>query len=228
MSSTPPSTSSEPSNPRVPFVSLLPTKPLPFELDTGDLLLFRGNHFVSRLLECFGRSKYSHVGMILKNPKYIQPNLEDGLYVLESSSNDTPDVEDQQFKLGVQIHHLEDILREFPEGSVYVRHLECKRDEVFYERLTAVHEEVHNKPYDLNPADWIRAEWNLIHPLDTTPMDSKPKSFWCSALLCYLYGHLECLETEMDWSLIAPREFSSEEGTLLRFRCPISKDTPYY
>lgn len=198
------------------------------ELDTGDILLFRGNQVVSRLLECFGRSKYSHVGMILKNPKYIRPDLPDGLYVLESSSNDTPDVEDHQFKIGVQIHRLEDILREFSKGSVYVRHVACQRDEAFYERLKEVHEEIHNKPYNLNPADWIRAEWNLIHPLEVNPAYQKTEAFWCSALLCYLYGRLECLETEMDWTLIAPREFSSEEGTLLRFRCPVSKDTLYY
>lgn len=198
------------------------------ELDTGDIVLFRGNHVLSRVLECFGRSKYSHVGMILKNPKYIRPDLEDGLYLLESSSNDTPDVEDHQFKVGVQIHRLEDILKEFPKGSVFVRYVDVKRDDAFYSMITEVHNEIHNKPYDLNPLDWIRAEWNLIHPLDVDPQFQKTDSFWCSALLCYIYGRLECLEAEMDWSLIAPKEFSSEEGTLLHFRYPISKDTPYY
>lgn len=204
------------------------TDPTP-SLDTGDIVLFRGNQFISKVLECFGRSKYSHVGMILKNPSYIRPDLEDGLYLFESSSNDTPDVENHEFCIGVQIHRLEDILKEYPKGSVYVRRLECNRDEAFYKRLHDIHEEVHHKPYDLNPVDWIRAEWNLIHPLEPrSDKDQKPTSFWCSALLCYVYGRLECLETEMDWSVIAPREFSSEEGTILRFRYPISKDTPYY
>jgi hypothetical protein len=198
------------------------------ELDTGDILLFRGNQLLSKLLECFGNSRYSHVGMVLKNPKSIHLDLEDGLYLLESSSNDTPDVEDHQFKIGVQIHRLDDVLREFSKNSIYVRYVNCKRDEAFYQRLSDVHNEVHNKPYDLNPADWIRAEWNLLHPLDIHPMYQKTNAFWCSALLCYIYGKLECLESEMDWSIIAPREFSSEEGTLLRFRCPVSKDTLYY
>jgi hypothetical protein len=198
------------------------------ELDTGDIILFRGNHLISRVLECFGRSKYSHVGMILKNPKHIHLDLEDGLYLLESSSNDTPDVEDHQFKIGVQIHRLEDILREYPTGSVFVRYLDTKRDDAFYSTLTEIHKEIHDKPYDLNPLDWVRAEWNLIHPLEIDSKFQKTGSFWCSALLCYIYGRLDCLEAEMDWSLIAPKEFSSEEGTLLRFRYPISKDMPYY
>lgn len=204
------------------------TKSAQRELDTGDIVLFRGNHLLSHILECMGRSKYSHVGMILKNPKYIRPDLEDGLYLLESSSNNTPDVEDQQFKIGVQIHRLEDILPEFSKGSVYVRYLDCPRDDVFYKKITEVHEDIHNKPYDFNPEDWIRAEWNLIHPLEINPAYQKTDSFWCSALLCYIYGKLDCLDSEMDWSLIAPREFSSEEGTLLRFRYPLTKDILYY
>jgi hypothetical protein len=166
--------------------------------------------------------------MILRNPTYIRPDLEDGLYLLESSSNDTPDVEDRQFKIGVQIHRLDDILKEFPKGSVYIRYMDVPREDSFYNTLKEIHQEIHGKPYDLNPIDWIRAEWNLIHPLDIDPKFQKTGSFWCSALLCYIYGRLNCLETEMDWSIIAPREFSSEEGTLLRFRYPISKDTPYF
>lgn len=198
------------------------------EIDTGDILLFRGTSIVSRLLEYFGKSKYSHVGMVLKNPTYIHPELQDGLYILESSSNDTPDVEDHRFKIGVQIHRLEDVLNEFPQGSVYVRHLDFQRDETFYQHLTSVHSEVHNKPYDVNPVDWLRAEWNLIHPFPINSSYQKTGSFWCSALLCYLYSKLGFLETETDWSLIAPREFSSEEGTIIRFLYPISKDILYY
>jgi len=197
------------------------------EPDTGDILLFRGNQLVSKLLECFGRSKYSHVGMVLKNPRFLRPDLEDGLYVLESSSNDIPDVEDHARILGVQIHRLEDVLRSYPEGSVFIRHVSCERNDAFYEKLRAIHEDVHHKPYDLNPADWIRAEWNLIHPLEVNPAYQKTSAFWCSALLCYLYGRLDLLEAEMDWSLIAPREFSAEEGTLLRFRCSVAREIPF-
>ena len=203
--------------------------------DTGDILLFRGNQLVSKLLECFGRSKYSHVAMIIKNPRFLRPDVPDGFYVLEASSNDAPDAEASASSpsslptplLGVALHRLEDVLALYPADSVYIRHVSCTRDEAFYERLSAAHEEVHHKPYDLNPLDWIRAEWNLIHPLEISTAYQKTSSFWCSALLCYLYSRLGLLEEEMDWSLIAPREFSAEEGTLLRFRCAVSKEVPF-
>lgn len=205
------------------------------EPDTGDILLFRGNQFISRLLECFGRSKYSHVAMILKNPQYIKADLPDGLYVLEASSNDAPDAEASSSPsdsiptplLGVALHRLEDVLALYPADSVYIRRISCTRDDSFYRRLSVAHEEVHHKPYDLNPLDWIRAEWNLVHPLEVNPAYQKTSSFWCSALLCYLYGRMGLLEEEMDWSLIAPREFSAEEGTLLRFRCAVSREVPF-
>ena len=203
------------------------------ELDTGDILLFQGNALVSRFLEYFGRSKYSHVAMVLKNPRYIRPDLPDGLYVLEASSNDAPDVEhllgsSESFGgARVALHRLEDVLALYPSGSVFLRHVSCTRDETFYQRLAAAHEEVHHKPYDLNPVDWIRAEWNLIHPLAIHPDYQKTDAFWCSALLCYLFHRLDLLEHEVDWSLIAPREFSAQEGTRLRFRCPVSEEVPF-
>jgi hypothetical protein len=74
--------------------------------------------------------------------------------------------------------------------------------------------------------DWLRAEWNLVHPLEVNPAYQKTSAFWCSTLLCYVYGRLGLLEAEMDWSLIAPREFSAEEGTLLRFRCSVAPEVP--
>ena len=68
------------------------------ELQTGDLLLFRGNAWVSKILEYMGKSKYSHVGMIIKNPSFIDPDLEDGLYVWDSSWGYIPDSEDNVYR----------------------------------------------------------------------------------------------------------------------------------
>ena len=72
-------------------------------LQTGDILLFRGTSWVSWLVEWFGVSRYSHVGMVIKNPQFMNLDLEDGTYILESSWNNTPDVEDHQMKMGVQL-----------------------------------------------------------------------------------------------------------------------------
>ena len=98
-------------------------------LQTGDIILFQGRSFLSYLLEYFGRSPYSHVGMIVRNPSFLNPALEDGIYLLESGWNPIPDVETGQTKIGVQLHFLEDILKECQPNTVYVRKVECQRDQ---------------------------------------------------------------------------------------------------
>jgi hypothetical protein len=196
------------------------------DLQTGDILLFRGTSWLSWFIEWFGWSRYSHVGIVVKNPKFLNPDLEDGTYILESSWNNTPDAEDHQMKVGVQLHLLEEVLAEYPKGSVFVRHITCERNQAFYTKLADLHKEIHNKPYDSNPWDWLCAKYNMICPLPLDPAYKTTKRFWCSALVTYLFCHMGIIEPAINWSLISPREFSSE-GTL-RFLCGVGAETPLY
>ena len=197
-------------------------------LETGDLLLFRGTGWISWFVEWVGVSKYSHVGMVVKNPKFLDRNLEDGTYILESSWAAVPDVEDHQMKMGVQLHLLEDVLKEYPKGSVFVRKVKCERNDIFYEAFAKLHKEIHNKPYDLTPWDWLCAKYNMVRPLPSNPAYKTTKHFWCSALVSYVYCHLGIIDMNGNWSLIAPREFSSDEAKSVRFLCPIEKEQPLY
>jgi len=197
-------------------------------LETGDLLLFRGTGWISWFVEWAGVSKYSHVGMVVKNPKFLDPTLEDGTYILESSWNNTPDVEDHQMKMGVQLHLLEDVLKEYPKGSVLVRKVKCERNDVFYDAFSKIHKEIHNKPYDLSPWDWLCAKYNMIRPLPPNPAYKTTKRFWCSALVSYLCCQLGIMDMNVNWSLVAPREFSSDEAKWVRFLCPVEKEQSLY
>lgn len=198
------------------------------QLETGDLLLFRGTSWISWLVEWFGVSRYSHVGIIIKNPKFLNPELEDGVYLLESSWNNTPDAEDHQYKIGVQLHLLEDVLKECTKGSVQVRHVHCERNEAFYNTLRAVHTEIHGKPYDLNPMDWLCAKYNIACPIAVNARFQTKKSFWCSALVSYVFCELGLVQKEINWSLMAPREFSSKEGKQIQFQCRVDQEMPIY
>ena len=123
------------------------------ELQTGDLLLFRGSSWLSLLLEYAGQSKYSHVGMILKNPRFINETLEDGLYLWDASYSYTPEVENHDIRYGVQIHKLDDILPLYKDHSIYVRKVTADRNQAFEQQIKSIHEEVHAKPYNLNIMD---------------------------------------------------------------------------
>ena len=57
---------------------------------TGDILLYNSQYWYSRLIEWGSGSKFSHISIILRDPTFINENL-NGLYILESSYEDIPD-----------------------------------------------------------------------------------------------------------------------------------------
>jgi hypothetical protein len=193
------------------------------EINDLDIILFKGDGIVSKLIEFFGESKYSHVGIVLKNPTYIDSSFKDGLYLFESSYNNIRDVEDNIIKIGVQLHYLEDILKGCPKNTVFIRNVSCNRDESFYKKLKQIHDETRNKPYDLNLFDWIVAKYNLEHTIPPNCLYKQTKEFWCSAFVSYVFYELGLIK-DINWSIIAPRDFSSDEGGKLEFLCKLSKE----
>ena len=129
------------------------------DLETGDIVLFHGNYFLSQIVEYFTHSLYSHVGVVLKNPNLGDATFT-GIYLLESEREDAPDPENHRIKKGVQIINLEEKIKNY-KGRVYVRKLHCTRDNDFYQKIIKIHSAVHNIPYDLNPIDWIKAGLQL-------------------------------------------------------------------
>ena len=77
------------------------------DLETGDIVLFSGNYFLSHIIEYFTNSNYSHVGVILKNPNLGDAKFK-GIYLLESGFENTPDPENNRIKKGVQIINFEE------------------------------------------------------------------------------------------------------------------------
>jgi hypothetical protein len=187
------------------------------ELNTGDLLLF---HHVSNYKNCFNcffscftsliqsctHSKYSHIGIVVKDPTFTNPPLK-GLYVLESSFELYPDVEDHKYKLGVELEEFDKVIRDANE-DVYLRKLNCDRNENFFNILADVHKITHNKPYDVLPKDWIDA---LFHKYSGKNAQST-KQFWCSALVAYIYVRWGFLPSYTPWSLLTPKMFSTEDN----------------
>jgi len=192
-------------------------------LDTGDIILFRGSSWLSYLLEWIGRSRYSHVGIIIKDPAFIDSSLPNGIYLLESGWNPIPDSEDHVLKSGVQLHLLSDLLKECAPFSVYVRRITCERNHSFYEKIDTIHHTIHNRPYDMNLFDWIRAAYHLDIDGSIAPSSSATtKRFWCSALVAYVFDQLNLIDP-VNWSVVTPRDFSLWSSRL-QFRCSIGNE----
>lgn len=184
------------------------------QFETGDILLFHPTsqyrslkQICSTIFESLimgvTHSIYSHAAIIVKNPQFTNPFLE-GLYVLESGYEGFPDAEDNEIKLGVELVKFEDVLRTF-KGNIYHRKLTCERTEDFYDKLSAAHSVVHNRPYDLIPSDWFKAALRI-----NMGATQRKKTFWCSALVAYIYTQLGFLPKDTPWTLVSPKMLGTE------------------
>ena len=175
--------------------------PNPHRLRTGDVLLLRGASagLLDDLIRLFTGSSVTHVGMVVVDPPFA-PALPRGVYVLESSREPFPDAEDHERKFGVQLVSYAEAMVTW-RGLVTVRRLRTDRDEGFRQRLGAAHSIVHNRPYDANPAHWIEAGMRLPVPQHTS-------SFWCSALVAFVYRVLKLLPPSLDTSEVVPKDFA--------------------
>lgn len=194
------------------------------ELQTGDILLF-GNHkyLFSKMVEWWTQSKFSHIGIVLRDPTYINPELK-GLYLWESGAEPYAESEDNQVKWGVQISKLEDKLAQHEDGYVYWRHLN-KLVPDMEEKIKLIHQNVHGRPYDFNIIDFLAIS-NYMENIEIKPKaykwffwnwlrlnHRKVDTLFCSGLVGYIYTQLGLLPIDTQWSRCSPRDFSSTEDS---------------
>lgn len=175
------------------------------QLSTGDIILFSDTKFIlSRIIEWVTGTPFSHIGIIWRDP-HIDGKQYQGLYLFESvGMSDIKDVENGEYKFGVQIRDFKSIVNEY-DGRIWVRQMSCERNSDFFEKLAYAHSKVHGITYDLDPRDWFRVLFD-IDIGDTT----KTNEMFCSALVAFVYDQLGLLKnTDVKWSLIRPCDFSS-------------------
>ena len=185
-------------------------------LKTGDIILcddleYKNWGLLSWFIKFMSKSDFSHIGMIVKDPDFIDPPLK-GTYIWMSGTSNVPDSEDNTMKFGVQFVPYDEYVTTYG-GKLYIRKLHCwKYDELFTtERLKKIHQVVYDKPYDIVITDWIEAYCKK------DPNPQKTNRFVCSAFIGYIYTQLTLLPEDTDWSILYPSYFSSE-NTQLRLR----------
>ena len=185
-------------------------------LKPGDIILcddleYKNWGLLSWFIKFMSKSDFSHIGMIVKDPDFIDPPLK-GTYIWMSGTSNVPDSEDNTMKFGVQFVPYDEYVTTYG-GKLYIRKLHCwKYDELFTtERLKKIHQVVYDKPYDLVITDWIEAYCKK------DPNPQKTNRFVCSAFIGYIYTQLTLLPQDTDWSILYPSYFSSE-NTQLRLR----------
>lgn len=181
------------------------------DLQTGDILLMGTKNFwFSRIVEKVSGSQWSHVGIVLKDPIWINPALQ-GYYFWQSGIEDFPDVENDEKKFGVRLDDLEEILESY-DGYVSVRKLNTPEPiQDMIEKLKKIHKVVHGKSYDLDILDFLGANEQIeISNGWFSKYSKKTTSFFCSALVGYIYSHLGLLPADTEWTKCEPKTFSEK------------------
>ena len=185
------------------------------KLKTGDLLLcddlqYSSWGLLSWVIKFATKSDFSHVGMIVVDPEFTDVSLK-GTYVWTSGISDVPDPEDNTKKFGVQFVPYDHFIKTYG-GKIYVRRIVFENSEKYNkifncEKLKEIHKVVYDKPYDMVVTDWIEAYCKK------DPRPQKTSRFFCSAFIGYIYTKLTLFDEGLDWSILYPSYFSSENKT---------------
>ena len=114
-------------------------------------------------------------------------------------------------KFGVQFIPYDHFITTYG-GKIYLRRIEFTDTEEYHnifndEKLKEIHKVVYDKPYDIVVTDWIEAYCKKDrHP-------QKTSRFFCSSFIGYVYTKLGLFNESLDWSILYPSYFSSENKT---------------
>jgi len=175
-----------------------------------DIILFKGNYpwytparLFENVIKYFTGSEYTHVGIVLKDPTWIDPSLK-GYYLWNSGTYNGGNAEDNNLvTLGVQLNPLYEYVSEY-KGEAYVRRLDMKKKELDLHELYAIHKEIHSAQYNTKIIDWICSYFNIDrHPYKT-------HRFWCSAFVSYVLYRMGFFKDLLNWDIIRPSFFDDE------------------
>jgi hypothetical protein len=169
-------------------------------METGDLILYKEPIGYSKwwlfdkFVSAFTHSQWVHVGLVLKDPEWLGLR---GTYIWESGWTNIPDSVDKVRKFGVQVVPLDERI---DTGTTYYR--KYKGPPMESSQLNNVYSHVVDKPYDIDPIDWVEA----FIGYDFEPQ--KESRFWCSALVGCILTKMGVLEEDTDWSIMSPKDLS--------------------
>ena len=148
-------------------------------MNTGDLIFFKkydGMWLIGKLIQWWTKSPFIHVGMILKDPKFIGLK---GVYIWQAEPLG-----------GVTVTPFK------PDRSWWSRkYIGPPLDN---EKLHDIFDITNGKPYDKNPIDWIE----VMVGKDFKPQ--RTNSFWCSALVGCILTKLGIFDKTTDWDIMSP------------------------
>lgn len=171
-------------------------------LETGDIILFSGNSFISHLIRMATRSDYSHVGMVLKFNGY------DSVFLWESTKlSNVGDILSGKKKNGVQITLLSERIENY-NGSCVLRRLASPSfTSAQIDSLNQLRRELRNRPYERNKKELILSLYDNAGGKNEEDLSS----VFCSELVAEAYQRLGLIPSDRKPSNeYLPCDFSEE------------------
>ncbi|MEC8325898.1 MAG: YiiX/YebB-like N1pC/P60 family cysteine hydrolase [Pseudomonadota bacterium] len=175
------------------------------DLKTGDILLFSGNGFFSKVIKFATRSKWSHVGMVYKN-------RESGiLFVYESTSiSNVTNVDSGEPLNGVQLTPLSKRLRLY-NGVVAVRKLEnASLNDDAQAAIEQLMYEFEGKPYEEDKLELAKSALDLI----SIENEEDLSTLFCSELIAEVYQRIGLLDEDKPSNEYTPADFAASTKAL--------------
>lgn len=183
------------------------------DLKTGDIVLMGSSSIFSRAIRMLTRSKWSHVGMVMKIEEF------DTLLLWESTTNGhDKDVDSGEIERGVQLVPLSKRVRDHT-GNLAFRPLSrgLTGDEII--TLNKFRHTVKDKPYDFNGFELLKSVF------DTGALFSNSEdlsAYFCSELIADTYQELGFLSEALPSNEYTPNDFASDSKVPLDFLGSIS------
>ena len=174
-------------------------------LSTGDIVLFSGKCLVSRIIRFLSKSKWSHVGMIIIDPKYDYPLIYEA-----TKSNDTICLDADRVS-GVQLTPLYERVHNY-NGSVGIRKLKGidLSDESLY-RLYLFKTFMIGIAFEDSFITFLAA----IYPLPYGERYGDARKVFCMELIAQCYMEMGLLTRVPPSNRYAPSFFDEKRGNKL-------------
>lgn len=184
------------------------------DLNTGDIILCHGYNpkgldpGIDGMIEFFTHSPWEHTAIVIRDPWWV--NLPKGLYIYQSGGgpNNYVDVINGN-RCGVTLNHFNDFMEN--REHIYVRKLTGEKwDALQKSAFVTYFNESHGKPYDKNCCSWIAAGINSFFccKLCNICIPKTDKTFWCSALVGFIYVKMGWIDKDTDWSSLTPEDIA--------------------
>lgn len=176
------------------------------DIRTGDIFLFHGVSFLSKVIEFVQSTPYSHCGVAVRDDEHASPLL---LHV--AAFGVVPDqAAGGEYHTGVQLNSLRDTLKAYAEvdETAFYRPLHVTRTNEMATAVTEFITAADGRPFSRisGTVKWI--EGRLMH------IETGKQSFFCSQLVADLYQQIGLLPPRPPANAYEPRDFANESENL--------------